>query len=547
MDNKPLDVAYFSMEFAFDDRFHNYAGGLGVLSADTMYSSADTGLAVAGVTLWYHQFDDPEKMLDAAPYMKKRDETVEVQIENRMVKIAIWEYEAKGAGGKSVPVLFLSSYHPENKHWDRDLTKHIYASDRYTRLGQEAILGIGGYRALKACGFGPIKRYHMNEGHTALIGLERLRANGFNYDVVRTKSTFTTHTPVAAGHDYFDYQLARASVGYILPHNIQDLATHDTFGMTQLAMNLSSRINAVSRTHRDVTRLMFPGRDIEYVTNGVYHPRWIGEPLSKLYNETIAGWQENPALFEKIFDVPEQRIIAAKREQKRSLIEWINAIPRCVCTADATEDDRFHEDTLTIGFARRFVPYKRPDLIFKDLDRLRAIGFRKVQFVFAGKCHRDDMYCNQMRETIQHLDGELRGQIRVAVAPDYNLETAKRLVTGVDVWLNNPIPPREASGTSGMKAAVNGTLNVSILDGWWTEGFEMRPKAGWGVVGNSGEGEGDALRDNAGLLGALEDAVHCYYERPTEWHERMKHAIALTSYFNTHRMLREYQERVWRS
>ncbi len=546
MTNKPLDVAYFSMEFALDDRFHNFAGGLGVLAADTMYSFADLGIKAVGVTMWYHQSEEAGKTLDPSPYMKKRDETVEVQIENRIVKLAIWEYEAKGHSGNSVPVLFLSANLPENKHWDRDLTKFLYASDRYTRLGQEAILGIGGYRALKACGYGPIAYYHMNEGHTALLGLERLRANGYNYDIVRSKSTFTTHTPIPAGHDYFDYDLARASVGYILPSNIQELATHDSLGMTQLAMNLSVRTNAVSRTHKHVTEQMFPGRAIEYVTNGVYHPRWVGDRLRELFDTRLSGWQQDPSRLEKVFDIPDEALASAMREQKRSLVDWINEQPRCFHKDQAVQDDKFDTDTLTIGFARRFVPYKRPSLIFKNIDRLRSIGFRKLQFVFAGKCHRNDAYCNQLHDTIAHYDCELRGQIRVIVLPDYNLEIAKRLMTGVDVWLNNPVPPREASGTSGMKAALNGALNLSILDGWWVEGYEMRPKAGWGIVGNSGEGEESDAHDNAALLDALEEMLRIYHDNPPEWRDRVKNSIALAGYFNTHRMIREYQERVWK-
>ncbi len=546
MGNKSLEVAYFSMEFAFDDCFRNYAGGLGVLAADTMYSFADLEVPAAGVTLWYHQDDDAGKALDPSPFMTRRPETVEIQIEYRTVKLAIWEYAARGASGRSVPVFFLSSYLPENKRWDRDLTKWLYAADRYTRLGQEAVLGIGGYRALKACGFDPIRHYHMNEGHTALLNLERLRANGFNDDTVRGKSTFTTHTPIPAGHDYFDYHLARTSIGWVLPDNIQDLATHDSLGMTQLAMNLSARTNAVSRKHRDVTAAMFPGHAIEYVTNGIYHPRWVGDALGSLFDAKLAGWRADPKLLEKVFEVPDDELIAARRAQKQELVEWVNAMERCTDSSAREKDDEFDTDTLTIGFARRFVPYKRPNLIFRDIDRLREIGYRKVQFVFAGRCHPDDTYCNQLRETIAHHDCELRGQIRTVVVPDYDLAIAKKLVTGIDVWLNNPVPPREASGTSGMKAALNGALNLSILDGWWIEGFEARPKAGWGVPGSGSEGDEGDSRDNEALLTALADVIRCYYDGRDEWNDRVKNAIALAGTFNTHRMVREYQEKMWK-
>lgn len=544
MSDKPLDVAYFSMEFAFDDRFRNFAGGLGVLAADTAYSFADLGIPAVGVTLWYHQ-DDLTKALDPSPYMRRRDETVEVEIEDRKVKLAIWEYEARGESGKSIPILFLSANLPENEHWDRDLTRYLYASDRYTRLGQEAILGVGGYRALKACGYGPVKYYHMNEGHTALIGLERLRANSWNYDTVRSKSTFTTHTPIAAGHDYFDYQLAHNSLRSLLPQNIQELASHDSLGMTQLAMNLSARTNAVSRVHQGVTQEMFPGREIRYVTNGIYHPRWAGEHMSELFDAHLSGWREDPSVFMDAAKIPDAALKAARAAQKRALIQWLNEQPRCFCTADATPEDAFDEETLTIGFARRFVPYKRPDLIFRDIDRLRSLGFKKLQLVFAGKCHPDDAYCNHLRDAIAHRDCELRGQVKVVSISDYNLSIAKHLVSGVDIWLNNPVPPREASGTSGMKAALNGALNLSILDGWWVEGLEQQPHAGWGIAGAGGEGELHDAQDNAKLLDALEDALRCYRDRPDEWLAKIKSSITLVGYFNTHRMIREYQERMW--
>lgn len=545
MEPKPIDVAYFSMEFAFDDRFRNFAGGLGVLAADTMYSLADLQVPAVGVTLWYHQDDDQTKALDPSPFMTRRAETVDVQIEDRTVKLAIWEYQAKGTSGRSTPILFLSAYLPDNKKWDRDITKWLYASDRYTRLGQEAILGIGGYRALKACGYGPVRYYHMNEGHTALLNLERLRSNGAPADIIKQKSTFTTHTPIAAGHDYFDYHLARTSLGTLLPANIQEYATSDNLGMTQLAMNLSIRTNAVSRKHRDVTAAMFPGHQIEYVTNGIYHPRWAGNAIGALFDTKLSGWRDDPKKLEQVFDIPDADIAAARRAQKDEMIAWINTLPRCFCSDAPTGDDRFDADTLTIGFARRFVSYKRPNLIFRDLDRLRQIGYRKVQFVFAGHCHPDDAFCNHLRDAISHHDCELRGQIRTVVIPDYNLDVAKRLVSGVDIWLNNPVPPREASGTSGMKAALNGALNLSILDGWWIEGFEQRPLAGWGVFGSGAEGDDADAQDSAMLLNALENAISCYHDHPEEWNTRIKHAIALAGTFNTHRMVREYQERMW--
>jgi len=548
MEDHPLHVAYFSMEFAFHDELNNYAGGLGVLAADTMYSFADLGVPAVGVSLIYHQNDDKEKAFLPEKFMKKREETVEVTIENRKVKIIIWQMDVVGKNGHIVPVFFLSSYSPENTRWDRDLTKYLYASDRYTRLGQEAILGVAGYRALKKMGYNTIEHYHMNEGHTALLGLERLRANGNIIDIVKSKSTFTTHTPIPAGHDYFDYQLVYETLGNIIPPNIRDLATRDTLGMTQLAMNLSCKTNSVSKAHNEVCKSMFPGQTIENVTNGIYHPRWAGDSMRELFNTYLPDWEQNPTVFEKAVEaIPTEALLNARRAEKKALVEWINKDPENFPIENIIEEDLFSEDILTIGFARRFVPYKRPGLIFNNLDKLRDIGYKKLQIVFAGRCHPDDMFCNKLRDTIMHCGLELRGQIKVVVVPSHDLEIAKHLTAGVDVWLNNPIPPREASGTSGMKAAENGVLNLSILDGWWTEGMEQAPMAGWGFGGSSHE-ENFADRDTQDaeeLLINLKDVINCYYERKDEWNERMKHAISLLSFFNTHRLVKEYDERIW--
>ena len=548
MEDHPLRVAYFSMEFAFQDGMHNFAGGLGVLAADTIYSFADLGVPAVGVSMIYHQEDDKEKAFFPEQFMKKREETVEIIIENRKVKIIIWQMDIVGKNGHIVPVFFLSSYTPENTRWDRDLTRYLYASDRYTRLGQEAILGVGGYRALKKMGYNTIRRYHMNEGHTALLGLERLRANGNIIDTVRAKSTLTTHTPVPAGHDYFDYQLAYETLGSLIPSNIRDLATKDTLGMTQLAMNLSCKTNSVSKKHNEVCKNMFPGREIENVTNGIYHPRWVGNSMRELFNTHLPGWEQEPEIFENAVEkLPTEDLIKARRTEKKSLIDWINETPENFAIEKVSDEDLFSEDTLTIGFARRFVPYKRPGLIFHNLDKLREISYKKLQIVFAGRCHPDDMFCNKLRDTIVHYGRELRGQVKVVVIPNHSLEIAKHLTSGVDVWLNNPIPPREASGTSGMKAAGNGILNLSILDGWWIEGMEQAPLSGWGFGGSSHE-ENFADRDTHDadeLLTNLKDVINCYYERRAEWNERMKHAISLLSYFNTHRLVKEYNEKIW--
>ncbi|MBU0722738.1 alpha-glucan family phosphorylase [Patescibacteria group bacterium] len=548
MKNSSMHVAYFSMEFAFDDKLQNFAGGLGVLAADTMYSFADLEIPVVGVSLIYHQDDDQEKALMPEAFMKKREETIEIEIENRKIKIIIWQMDVTSKNGHTVPVFFLSSYTPENTRWDRDLTKHLYASDKYTRLGQEIILGIGGYRALKKLGYNDIKHYHMNEGHTAFLGLERLRTNGYNEEVVRAKSSFTTHTPVSAGHDYWGYPLIYQTLGNMVPQNIKNLATPDNLGMTQLAMNLSHKINSVSKRHNEVCKEMFPNHEIENITNGIYHPRWVGTAMKELFNTYLPSWEQQPEIFQTApVVIPTEALDSARQIEKSALVEWINQMPHNFAVENPSKEDLFSPDTLTIGFARRFVPYKRPGLIFQNIDRLREIGYKKIQLVFAGKCHKNDMFCNKLQDTIRYYGRELRGQIKVIIIPDYNLEIAKHLITGVDIWLNNPFPPREASGTSGMKAALNGVLNLSILDGWWIEGLERAPLAGWGFGSNLNKKNvtNRDKFDEEELLNKLKEAIICYYDEKDMWNERMKHAISLLSYFNTHRLVHEYNNKIW--
>jgi starch phosphorylase len=552
MEQQTGKVAYFSMEIALKNEIPNYAGGLGVLAADTLLSCADLGLDLVGVSLIYHSNDDPEKGFDPARFMKRREETVTIEIQDRIVQLDIWQMDLEGKSGKKIPILFLSANNEKNQQWDRDLTKHLYAADGYTRLCQEMILGIGGVRALEATGFKDIAYYHMNEGHSVTLVMELLRKNSFDQEKVKRMCTFTSHTPIPAGHDYFDYDLAFKTLGKMVPPNVQQYATKERLGMTELALNMSIRSNSVSQRHNAVCISMFPWAEFENVTNGIYHPRWAGKEIKKVLNKELKGWQNDPNKFSKAVEkLPDKEIDQAHQAQKKELIDWINSKRKLFPFEKIVPDDLFSEDVLTIGFARRFVPYKRHTLIFKNIDALRSISYKKIQLIYAGKCHRRDEFCNSIINEIQHYASVLRGQIKVVVLKDYNLNTAKRLVTGCDVWLNNPIPPREASGTSGMKAALNGCLNISILDGWWIEGYKMEPKSGWAFGKKYLENNiisqltAREKQDNEALLRNLEDAIDCYYNRHDEWIEKMKHAISLVSHFNTHRMVQEYYKKMW--
>jgi glycogen phosphorylase len=544
---KSLDVAYFSMEVAFRSEVPNYAGGLGVLAADMMYSCADLGINAAGVTLIYHLDDDPKTAFPIANYLKPCKERIFVRIEDRDVQVAIWKWEIKGKKTRT-PVFFLSTNLPENKPWDRDITKNLYASDPYTRMSQEAILGIGGVRALDALGYQDAKCYHMNEGHCSFLTLELLRKYAYNENETRALSTFTTHTPLPSGHDFFDYDLVHKTLGDIIPWNIRKLASDGNLKMTDLALSLSREANGVSKKHSEICRAMFPNYKFKSITNGIYHSRWTGKAMSSLFDRTLKNWKNNPEILSRAKkNITTKDLKLARKSQKIDFIRWVNSNASFFPFGSVEKEDKFSSDVLTIGFARRFVPYKRPELIFSEKDILKKIGNKRLQLVFASHCHPSHMFCTDTMKNLGRDTLELRGQVRIAVIPDYNLDISKRLVSGCDVWLNTPIPPLEASGTSGMKAAMNGCLNLSVADGWWIEGQKIEPLAGW-TFGK--KAKDDNLRDKVDardLMKKLEDIIDCYYNRKKEWAERMKKSIALGAYFNTHRVCQEYQEKLWTS
>jgi starch phosphorylase len=545
-------VAYFSMEFAVDAAIPNFAGGLGVLAADILHSCADMSEPVVGVSLIYHQSNNPKHAFDPEKFMKKRPETTIITIEDREVKIGCYEYTIETPHGKPIPIIFLTTNFEENKRWDRDLTKHLYADHGYTRIGAEAILGIGGVRMLRALGYDNIKTFHMNEGHAAFMTFELLRETGYSDAEVKKLSTFTTHTPIPAGHDYFGYEDVHNVVRDEMPWHIRKLATEERLSMTHLALNLSHHSNSVSEKHREVCEGMFPGYKFENITNGVHHLTWTSPHMAKLFDKYLKGWREDPSVFKDAeTKLPDDELMKAHLANKKEYCAWINGQRDAFAVkGELQEEDLFEEDVLTLTFARRMVQYKRPELIFLHLDRLREVGYKKLQLVFAGRCHPNNHYCINIRESIMKYAERLRGQIRVAVIQDYEIDIAKKLVSGSDVWLNNPIKPLEASGTSGMKAALNGLPNLSIPDGWWDEGYKMKPLAGW-VFGERSEGVADPKvrdhLDSTELYDRLEEIVPEYEKDKTKWAKRMKASIALLEHFNTHRVVDEYYDKMWKT
>lgn len=552
-------IAYFSMEIGLESNIPTYSGGLGVLAGDTLKSAADLQLPMVAVSLLYRkgyfkQELNPEGWQQEQPvdwnpaeHMELMPEKACLEIEGRAVWIQAWRYDIQGSTGGVLPVYFLDVDLPENNEWDRGLTYHLYGGDEGYRLKQEVILGIGGVRLLRAMGL-TVKKYHMNEGHAALLTLELLHENKadiestwderevWNDAPVKDLCIFTTHTPVEAGHDHFSYDLVKPVLGEYFPLDIlKEFAGEKDLNMTTLGLNLSDYHNGVAKKHGQVSQNMFPGYDIRSITNGVHTRTWTSPQFSALYDEFIPGWRDEPELFVRVDNIPNDRLWQAHQDAKRVLLQEVKA----------RTGIELKEDVFTIGFARRATPYKRADLLFRDVERLARIGEGKLQVVYAGKAHPRDGGGKELIHSIIEGARKLAGKITVVFLPNYEMELALQIVSGVDVWLNTPMRPREASGTSGMKATHNGVPNFSVLDGWWIEGW-VEGMTGWSIGPAPTEtnlSENNEAADIEDLYDKLENVVlPMYYgKKRSEWINVMKGAVGKNAcYFNTHRMMRQY-------
>jgi starch phosphorylase len=458
-----------------------------------------------------------------------------------------WKYRVKGISGFEVLVYFLDADLAENSEWDRTLTHYLYGGDEYYRLCQEVILGIGGLRMLWALGFESIRRFHMNEGHAALLALELLEREAAragretiraeDIERVRNQCVFTTHTPVPAGHDQFPMELAIRILGERQVFSaLKDLfCCDDRLNMTYLALNLSGYVNGVAKKHGEVSNLMFAGYSIDAITNGVHAATWVSAPFQKLFDRYMPGWRQDNFSLRYALSIPREEIWQAHLQGKRVLFDLVKR-------KTGLEMD---ENLLTIGFARRATAYKRGDLLFKDLERLRRISAEigKIQVVYAGKAHPRDLGGKELIKRIFQARQDLRDDVKMAYLEDYNMALGATMVAGVDLWLNTPQPPMEASGTSGMKAALNGVPSLSVLDGWWIEGH-IEGVTGWAigdVVRGNGE-DRDHSRDAFSLYEKLGQViVPLYYRGRSGFMDVMTYAIAMNgSFFNTHRMIHEY-------
>ncbi|SMC19737.1 starch phosphorylase [Desulfacinum hydrothermale DSM 13146] len=532
-----MKVAYLSMEVGLNEHIPTYSGGLGILAGDHIKSSADLNIPLVAVTLLYkrgyfiqhinalgeqeelYPYFDPRAFMEPLPFQ------VTVPIEGRPVHVGVWKYRQTGQHGR-VPVYFLDTDLLSNRPEDRMITHYLYGGDRHTRICQEAVLGIGGYQVLKKLE-PAVTTYHMNEGHAVFLTLALLKDLGGNVEKVREKCVFTTHTPVPAGHDIFDYAMAESVLGDYLPGNIRDLAGQDALNTTLLALNLSRASNGVSELHGEVSRQMFPGYDIGHITNGVHHLSWTGPEFQALFDTHIPGWREQPSMLAQAREIPDEAVRDAKRQSKRRLISYVNAISGA----------GFSEELLTVCFARRAAAYKRATLILTDLEYLINLSHDRVQYIFAGKAHPQDNAGKELIKQIIHIGKQYEDKLRIIYIPNYNIWLGALMTQGTDVWLNTPRRPREACGTSGMKVCFNGGVNMSVLDGWWREACRDRVN-GWAVGDDEDQSDEEAAAD---LYNDIDDMVTTFYASPRHWTQIMKNSIAdVAPVFNTHRMVLEY-------
>jgi glycogen phosphorylase len=547
-------VAYLSMEIGVDARLPTSCGGLGVLAGDTIKGSAELNFPLVGVSLRHHKgyfeqkienYQQKEVLKRSNPFgvLRKRDEKVKVKIEDRDVTIGAEEYVIKNGHSNKVLIYFLDTRLSENAEEDREISETCYWMGKPTsydehqshRFKQEVVLGIGGVRFLEKLGYN-IRKYHMNEGHTALATLEIANKYDWDEDKIKKKFSFTTHTLVPAGHEIFSIRLVERILG-----NSFSLDKIKRFGeqanclnMTKLAMNLSSYQNGVSKKNAEAARDMFPNKNIDYITNAVHLGTWTSGSFKGLFDRHFPGWEENPEKLKDALRLPNEEVWKAHLENKIILMDFI-------------EDEYgidLDRNKLTLGWFRRIAEYKRPTLIFTERERLKLIGSGKIQILMAGKAHPRDGYGKEAIIKIHEESRIINGAIPTIFIENYGMEISPTLIAGVDVLLNTPRPPNEASGTSGMKALPNGVLNVSSWDGWIDEEFKTKEGAiGW-AFGYQHETD---FQNAQGLYNVLQQKVMpTFYSNHEKWVEMQKNSISLASYYNTKRMLSEYIEKAWK-
>ncbi|MBC8215045.1 MAG: alpha-glucan family phosphorylase [Candidatus Marinimicrobia bacterium] len=545
--NTDFTIAYFSAEIGISSQLPTYSGGLGVLAGDHIKSSADAGLNMCAVTLLYKEGYFKQRIdeegnqsetfprFDPYPMLKKLPVMFTLKLRNRDVWIQAFEYRFKGITGHEIPIYFLDTDVADNFHDDRVITLRLYSGDKDHRILQEAILGFGGIQLLEKLGInGSIETYHMNEGHCSFLTLGLLDKFNNNEEIVRQHCHFTTHTPVEAGHDHFAKKRCDKLLHNLLPDNLNlpSLVQNSRWHMTELGLYFSRSANGVSKLHGGVAQEQFPEFNIGAITNGVYHPYWVGKEFRELYTKYFPDWKENPQQLLNIDEIPDKELLYMHQSHKHFLLGYANS----------QTGKALSEDVLTLGFARRAAEYKRARLIFHDLERLIEISEGKLQIVFAGKAHPNDRGGKQIIQNIVEDANRLFGKVKVVFLENYNMWLGKLITSGVDVWVNTPLRPNEASGTSGMKAALNGIPNLSILDGWWAEACR-HGENGW-AIGNPDKADDE--RDAASLYNTLEkEVIPAYYSDHDIWLNLMRESIKTSVQYTAHRMIQDYNERYY--
>jgi starch phosphorylase len=540
------------MEIAIDRAMPTYSGGLGMLAGDTLRSAADLGVPLVAFSLvhrkgYFQQHLSPSgdqteevQPWDPSLFCTEEEARIRVSVDGRDVTVRAWRYDLRGRYGHIVPIYLLDTDLDGNSGWDRGLTDHLYGGDTNYRLQQEIVLGLGGARMANALGL-KVNVYHMNEGHAALLTLALLESemgggplnSPTEADIlqVRNKCVFTTHTPVPAGHDRFSTEQAVRILGGDRTARLEKLGVFEggLLNMTMLALRFSRYANGVAMQHGKVSRAMFPQYQIDSITNGVHAPTWISEPMQDMLDAHIPSWRRDNLTLRNAIDLPEQELEEAHHRAKEALLTEVATRTGLV----------LNPHVLTLGFARRAATYKRANLLFADPERLLKIATQAggLQILYAGKAHPADepgkALIHGVIETASKLSNEM---LRVVYLENYAWDLGALLTAGVDVWVNTPRRPYEASGTSGMKAALNGVPSLSILDGWWIEGC-IEGVTGWAIEDGANDAE-----EAENLYKKLENAVvPLYCDQTQRWARMMRTTLAFNgSYFNTNRMVKQY-------
>lgn len=543
-------VAYFSMEIGIDKDLHTYSGGLGVLAGDTLKSAADLEMPVIGVSLIHRKGylkqeikdgyqQDSEDPWDVKKYCTKLEHSVTVPLFDSEVTVEGHLYELKGANGNKLPIIFLDTSSNSNPYF-ASLTDRLYGGDQEYRLCQEVILGIGGAKLLEAMGHN-LDIYHMNEGHASLLTVQLLNSMKGNLSkkikLLKDKCVFTTHTPVAAGHDIFPKDMALNVLSQWSDELKQYVLDEDKLNTTTLALKSSHFSNAVARKHGFVSHEMFPNHKIHYITNGIHVNTWMHREIKQVVKKYVPLWDTHPEGLKEVMACSRKEIFDAHQNAKSELVEYINK----------KQNLNFNKDTFTIGFARRATGYKRSHLLFKDIEQLKKLSEEKggLQIVYAGKSHPKDTEGKEHMKRVLETGYNLPGDIKFVYLSEYDMDLAKVMIPGVDLWLNTPLRPKEASGTSGMKAAANAVPSLSILDGWWIEGH-MEGVTGWAIGTENESHEDQDYYDSINLYKKLSIILPLYYKDKDKWIDIMKNSLAINgSYFNTNRMVKEYVSRAY--